>query len=128
MKKMVLVALVMVATLFTSNAKSLSSIDLGSEGECYLFYNDEELYMVLPYAGIYAQIDRGLLSYADSGFQLFSYDGKSRLFITGSINQEFKDFQSDGDNNFDRSHGIPSEGSSSPSKAWLSIHLLQGCR
>ena len=101
MKKMVLVALVMVATLFTSNAKSLSSIDLGSEGECYLFYNDEELYMVLPYAGIYAQIDRDLLSYADSGFQLFSYDGKSRLFITGSINQEFKNFQSDGDNNFD---------------------------
>lgn len=101
MRKMILATLIMLAALVASNAKSLSSIDLGSEGECYLFYNDEELYMVLPYAEVYAQIDRSLLFYADSGFQLFSYNGKSRLLITGSINQEFKDFQNDGDNNFD---------------------------
>ena len=49
-------------------AQNLKLIDLGGEGESYLFFNDEELYLVLPYVGEYAKLDRKALNYDKDGF------------------------------------------------------------
>lgn len=86
-------------------AQNLKLIDLGGEGESYLFFNDEELYLVLPYVGEYAKLDRKALNYDKDGFLKFNYKDKSLLIIDGDrMRQYFTDFQNDGENKYDDSN------------------------
>ncbi|MBP5452225.1 MAG: hypothetical protein J6Y16_08320 [Treponema sp.] len=80
--------------------KDMTYIGIGEEGESAIYYNDNEIYYVLPYMGVYAKYDRSRMTTDKDGFMKFKYGAKeneSFLFIQGTqINQFFTNFQNDG--------------------------------
>lgn len=100
MKKFILLLLIFISTL--AFADGIHFIDLGGEGEANLFFNDKELYLVLPYVGEYAKLDRSMLAVDKDGFLKLTYKNKKLLIIDGEyLRQDFSEFQHDGENKYD---------------------------
>ncbi|MGI5173057.1 hypothetical protein H0R92_05565 [Treponema sp. OMZ 840] len=80
---------------------SFTKIVLGEEDESILYYNDNELYFVLPYLKEYVKLDRRMLAVDNDGFLKFTYKNKKLLIIDGEKKQQFfSSFQHDGENTY----------------------------
>ena len=104
MKKFCLIALLILASGVTSLfAASIHRITLGEEDESILFFNDSELYFMLPYNKKMMKLDRKLLTYDKDGFLKLTFNGRQALIIDGQgMRQLFTNFRTDGKNNYDR--------------------------
>ena len=84
-------------------ADSIHRITLGEEDESVLFFNDSEIYFMLPYEKKMMKLDRKLLAYDKDGFLKLTFNGRQALIIDGQgMKQLFTNFRTDGKNNYDR--------------------------
>ncbi|MBR3813809.1 MAG: hypothetical protein IKK38_08025 [Spirochaetaceae bacterium] len=97
---MLLVSLIGISSIF---ADSIHQISLGEEDESVLFFNDSEIYFMLPYEKKMMKLDRKLLAYDKDGFLKLTFNGRQALIIDGqNMKQLFANFRTDGKNNYDR--------------------------
>ena len=110
---MLMICITGIASVF---AASMHRITLGEEGESFLFFNDSELYLMLPYEKKMMKLDRKLLAYDKDGFFKLSFNGRQALIIDGQgVKQLFANFRSDGKNKYDRySNSEDSAGDGTP--------------
>lgn len=84
-------------------ADSIHQITLGEEDESVLFFNDSEIYFMLPYEKKMMKLDRNLLAYDKDGFLKLTFNGRQALIIDGQhMKQLFTNFRTDGKNEYDR--------------------------
>ncbi len=84
-------------------AGSIHQITLGEEDESVIFFNDSEIYFMLPYEKKMMKLDRKLLTYDKDGFLKLTFNGRQALIIDGQgMKQLFTNFRTDGKNNYDR--------------------------
>ena len=104
MKKIIFFILLIYLTGITSVfADSIHRITLGEEDESVLFFNDNEIYFMLPYEKKMMKLDRKLLAYDKDGFLKLTFNGRQALIIDGQgMKQLFTNFRTDGKNNYDR--------------------------
>ena len=105
MKKFFLIMfLACIAGIMSVFADSIHRISLGEEDESVIFFNDSELYFMLPYENKMMKMDRKLLAYDKDGFLKLTFNGRQALIIDGTnMKQLFANFRSDGKNNYDKS-------------------------
>ncbi len=97
---MLLVSLIGISSIF---ADSIHQISLGEEDESVLFFNDSEIYFMLPYEKKMMKLDRKLLAYDKDGFLKLTFNGRQALIIDGqNMKQLFAKFRTDGKNKYDR--------------------------
>ncbi|MBQ4496875.1 MAG: hypothetical protein II973_05135 [Spirochaetaceae bacterium] len=97
---MILVSLIGISSIF---ADSIHQISLGEEDESVIFFNDSEIYFMLPYEKKMMKLDRKLLAYDKDGFLKLTFNGRQALIIDGqNMKQLFANFRTDGKNNYDR--------------------------
>ena len=97
---MLLVSLIGITSVF---ADSIHQISLGEEDESVLFFNDSEIYFMLPYEKKMMKLDRKLLAYDKDGFLKLTFNGRQALIIDGqNMKQLFAKFRTDGKNKYDR--------------------------
>ncbi|MDD6487077.1 MAG: hypothetical protein PUF61_09045 [Spirochaetales bacterium] len=97
---MLLVSLIGISSIF---ADSIHQISLGEEDESVLFFNDSEIYFMLPYEKKMMKLDRKLLAYDKDGFLKLTFNGRQALIIDGqNMKQLFANFRTDGKNKYDR--------------------------
>ena len=97
---MLMICITGIASVF---AASMHRITLGEEGESFIFFNDSELYLMLPYEKKMMKLDRKLLAYDKDGFLKLTFNGRQALIIDGQgMKQLFTNFRTDGKNNYDR--------------------------
>lgn len=97
---MLMICITGIASVF---AASIHQITLGEEGKSFLFFNDSELYLMLPYEKKMMKLDRKLLAYDKDGFLKLTFNGRQALIIDGQgMKQLFTNFRTDGKNNYDR--------------------------
>ena len=97
---MLMICITGIASVF---AASIHQITLGEEGESFLFFNDSEIYFMLPYEKKMMKLDRKLLAYDKDGFLKLTFNGRQALIIDGQgMKQLFTNFRTDGKNNYDR--------------------------
>ena len=103
MKRFFLIMFLIFITGFSSAfAGSIHQITLGEEDESVLFFNDSELYFMLPYEKKMMKLDRKLLAYDKDGFFKLTFNGRQALIIDGQeMKQLFRNFRSDGKNTYD---------------------------
>ncbi len=95
--------LVFIAEVCSVFAGSIHQVTLGEEDESVLFFNDSELYFMLPYEKKMMKLDRKLLAYDKDGFLKLTFNGRQILIIDGEgMKQFFGNFRSDGKNKYDR--------------------------
>ena len=83
-------------------ASPIHQVTLGEEEESILFFNDNELYFVLPYEKKMMKLDRKLLAYDKDGFLKMTFKGRQILIIDGQNKKQFfGKFRTDGKNNYD---------------------------
>ena len=104
MKKFFLIMfLACIAGIMSVFADSIHRISLGEEDESVIFFNDSELYFMLPYENKMMKMDRKLLAYDKDGFLKLTFNGRQALIIDGTnMKQLFANFRSDGKNNYDK--------------------------
>ncbi|MBO4319322.1 MAG: hypothetical protein J5857_02515 [Treponema sp.] len=104
MKKYVLfLVLFLISGIASLFAGSMTQITLGEEDESVLFFNDSEMYFMLPYEKKMMKMDRKLLAYDNDGFLKLTFKGRQALIIDGQgMKQLFRNFRTDGKNNYDR--------------------------
>ena len=104
MKRFFLIMILVLASGVSSVfAASIHQITLGEEDESVLFFNDREIYFMLPYEKKMMKLDRKLLAYDKDGFLKLTFKGRQALIIDGEDrSQLFEDFRTDGKNNYDR--------------------------
>ena len=99
----VIMLLVCVAGVTSVFADSIHKITLGEEDESVLFFNDSEMYFMLPYEKKMMKMDRKLLAYDKDGFLKLTFNDREALIIDGQVmKQLFTNFRSDGKNTYDR--------------------------
>lgn len=123
MKKVLLIVLLVFITgnlSIFANPEKIHQISLGEEDESVLFFNDSELYFMLPYQKKMTKLDRKLLSYDKDGFLKLTLNGRQALIIDGEMmKQVFCDFRSDGKNNYDLyAENDDSKGGNSPFQSY----------
>ena len=97
---MILVSLIGISSIF---ADSIHQISLGEEDESVIFFNDSEIYFMLPYEKKMMKLDRKLLAYDKDGFLKLTFNGRQALIIDGqNMKQLFANFRTDGKINYDR--------------------------
>ena len=83
-KRFVLIMLLVCIAGFSSVfADSIHQITLGEEDESVLFFNDSEIYFMLPYEKKMMKLDRKLLAYDKDGFLKLTFNGRQALIIDG---------------------------------------------
>lgn len=104
MKRFFLIMLLLLASGITSVfAGSIHKVTLGEEDESVIFFNDSEIYFMLPYEKKMMKLDRKLLAYDKDGFLKLTFNGRQALIIDGqNMKQLFANFRTDGKNNYDR--------------------------
>ena len=104
MKKFFLILLLVSITGISSVfAGSIHRITLGEEDESVLFFNDSEIYFMLPYEKKMMKLDRKLLAYDKDGFLKLTFNERQALIIDGQgMKQLFRNFRTDGKNKYDR--------------------------
>lgn len=104
MKKVFLIlSLVFITGITSVFANPIHQISLGEEDESVIFFNDSELYFMLPYEKKMMKMDRNLLAYDKDGFLKLTFNGRQALIIDGEkMKQVFCDFRSDGKNKYDK--------------------------
>ena len=104
MKRFFLIMILLLASGITSVfADSIHRITLGEEDESVIFFNDNEIYFMLPYEKKMMKLDRKLLAYDKDGFLKLTFNGRQALIIDGQgMKQLFTNFRTDGKNNYDR--------------------------
>ena len=104
MKRFFLIMLLLLASGVTSIfAGSIHKVTLGEEDESVIFFNDSEIYFMLPYEKKMMKIDRKLLAYDKDGFLKLTFNGRQALIIDGQgMKQLFRNFRTDGKNKYDR--------------------------
>ncbi|MCR5318990.1 MAG: hypothetical protein K6E22_12255 [Treponema sp.] len=96
---MLMICITGIASVF---AASMHRIPLGEEDESVLFFNDKELYFILPYEKKMMKLNRKLLAYDKDGFLKLTFNGRQALIIDGQgMKQLFTNFRTDGKNNYD---------------------------
>ena len=84
-------------------AGSIHKVTLGEEDESVIFFNDSEIYFMLPYEKKMMKLDRKLLAYDKDGFLKLTFNGRQALIIDGqNMKQLFANFRTDGKNKYDR--------------------------
>ena len=84
-------------------AGSIHKVTLGEEDESVIFFNDSEIYFMLPYEKKMMKLDRKLLAYDKDGFLKLTFNGRQALIIDGQgMKQLFTNFRTDGKNKYDR--------------------------
>ncbi len=102
-KRFLILFLLFVTGVQSLFAGQMHQISLGEEDESVLFFNDSELYFMLPYEKKMMKLDRNLLAYDKDGFLKFTFNGRQSLIIDGKgMKQFFGDFRTDGKNNYDK--------------------------
>lgn len=79
----------------------LDCFDIEPDAESYFFYDDNNIWFVTGYLGLYTVLPRSCLGIDKDGYLKCKYNQYSMLFITGGINQVFRDFKNDGENTYD---------------------------
>lgn len=104
MKKFFLIMILLLASGITSVfAGSIHKVTLGEEDESVIFFNDSEIYFMLPYEKKMMKLDRKLLAYDKDGFLKLTFNGRQALIIDGQgMKQLFTNFRTDGKNKYDR--------------------------
>lgn len=104
MKKVFLMILLASAVgIMSVPASSIHKISLGEEDESVIYFDDSELYFMLPYERKMMKMDRNLLAYDTDGFFKLTFNGRQALIIDGPImKQLFAKFRTDGVNTYDR--------------------------
>lgn len=91
--------------IFDEDTSSLPSemncIDIEPEEETYLYYDDKYIWFTNEWTGIYTKLPRSCFMIDQDGYLKIKYKNFSMLFITGGINQLFKNFKNDGENTYD---------------------------
>lgn len=78
-------------------AGSIHKVTLGEEDESVIFFNDSEIYFMLPYEKKMMKLDRKLLAYDKDGFLKLTFNGRQALIIDGqNMKQLFANFRTDG--------------------------------
>lgn len=97
-------------------AGSIHKVTLGEEDESVIFFNDSEIYFMLPYEKKMMKLDRKLLAYDKDGFLKLTFNERQALIIDGqNMKQLFANFRTDGKNKYDRyANSEDSTGESSP--------------
>ncbi len=86
----------------TSNLPTeINYFDIQSDAESYFFYDDNDIWIVNGYVGLYTKLPGSCLAIDSDGYLKFKYKQYAMLFITGGINQVFRDFKNDGENTYD---------------------------
>ena len=86
----------------TSNLPSeINCFDIEPDAESYFFYDDNNIWFVTGYTGLYTVLPRSCLAVDSDGYLKCKYNQYSMLFITGGIEQVFRDFKNDGENTYD---------------------------
>nr|MCR4938927.1 hypothetical protein [Treponemataceae bacterium] len=86
----------------TSNLPAeLNCFDIEPDAESYFFYDDNNIWFVTGYNRLYTILPRSCLAVDTDGYLKCKYNQFSLLFITGGINQVFRDFKNDGENTYD---------------------------
>ncbi len=103
-KRFVLIMLLVCIAGFSSVfADSIHQITLGEEDESVLFFNDSEIYFMLPYEKKMMKLDRKLLAYDKDGFLKLTFNGRQALIIDGQNKKQlFANFRTDGKNEYDK--------------------------
>ena len=117
MKRFFLIMILLLASGITSVfAGSIHKVTLGEEDESVIFFNDSEIYFMLPYEKKMMKLDRKLLAYDKDGFLKLTFNGRQALIIDGqNMKQLFANFRTDGKNKYDRyANSEDSTGESSP--------------
>lgn len=104
MKRLFLIMILLLASGITSVfAGSIHKVTLGEEDESVIFFNDSEIYFMLPYEKKMMKLDRKLLAYDKDGFLKLTFNGRQALIIDGQgMKQLFTNFRTDGKNKYDR--------------------------
>lgn len=91
---MILFSISGIASVFAGSTRgSMTQITLGEEEESVLFFNDSEMYFMLPYEKKMMKMDRKLLAYDNDGFLKLTFNGRQALIIDGQgMKQLFTNF------------------------------------
>ncbi len=119
-KKFFMVLLSCLLGIISVSASPMHKISLGEEDESVIYFNDSELFFMLPYEGKMMKMDRNLLAYDTDGFLKLTFNGRQALIIDGSImKQLFAKFRTDGVNTYDRyTNSEDSTGDGSPFRSY----------
>ncbi len=119
-KKFFMVLLSCLIGIISVSASPMHKISLGEEDESVIYFDDSELFFMLPYEGKMMKMDRNLLAYDTDGFLKLTFNGRQALIIDGSImKQLFAKFRTDGVNTYDRyTNSEDSTGDGSPFRSY----------
>ncbi|SFI42891.1 hypothetical protein SAMN04487775_101319 [Treponema bryantii] len=102
-KRILIIFIVYIISVISVFADSIHQITLGEEDESVLFFNDSEIYFMLPYEKKMMKLDRKLLAYDKDGFLKLTFNGRQALIIDGQNKKQlFANFRTDGKNVYDK--------------------------
>ena len=100
MKKLFLaIVLLCTSAVFADELRSIGIVYDGEDTLAFICYNNKEAYIVLPYVGEYAKLDKSVFFVDSDGYLKFNYKDNRFVILDSEINKfvfKLSSFQTDG--------------------------------